>query len=433
MVISKVFILLFYFLLFNFLIYRFPVFQLSRFKSWVSIALFNLKFLTGIFIWLTYTFYYKDVQNNDIHKFYNDALILHQSASEDFSAFTKLMTGQQDETTVKFTSEMKNWERNFDEAPVNENKTIIRLNALLLFLSCKTYFVHILFMCFFSLFGWVLVTNAIFEFANSKAVLLSIPVMLLPSVLFWTSGIMKEPLLVLALGIFATGMFRYSGWKSFSIMIAGGILILSVKFYVLICLLPAAFSFLIFKNSKGVIPLVLKYGIINGLFLLIAFNIQHFAPSINPSQMLVNKQTNSIKEALYFNAGSRIEIPVISANASSIIKNAPQAIWNSLMRPYLWEGKNILMLAGAIENIFILVLLFVCLYLTAWTNLQHLNVVFFLLTFSLSYFAIIGLCTPVLGNLVRYKAPLLPFFLFAYGLNLKWRKSLPSVEFLFRK
>ncbi len=433
MVLGKVIILLFYFCLFNFVIYRFPIFQLNRFKPWISIALFNLKFLTGIFIWLIYTFYYTDVQNNDIHKFYNDALILRQSASEDPGAFAKLMIGREDETTSKFTAQMKNWERNFDEAPVNENKTIIRLNALLLFLSFKTYFVHILFMCFFSLFGWVLLTNAVFDFVNTKAVLLALPVLLLPSVLFWTSGIMKEPLLVLGLGIFVYGMLRLRGWKSCGWMIAGGLLILSAKFYVLICLLPAAVSFLIYRQANGLVPLAIKYAIVCGVFLLIVFNIQHVAPGIHPSQMLVNKQRNSIQEALYFNAGSRIEIPAIAANATSILKNIPQAIWNCLMRPYPWEGKNMMMLASAIENIFILFLLLACLWLTNWSDIRHLHLLFFLLAFSLSYFAVIGICTPVLGNLVRYKAPLLPVFLFTFGLNLRWRKEFPALEFLFRK
>ena len=45
------------------------------------------------------------------------------------------------------------------------------------------------------------------------------------------------------------------------------------------------------------------------LFLLVAFNIHYVIPRINLQQMLVNKQTHSVKEAAYFKAGSRIEIP----------------------------------------------------------------------------------------------------------------------------
>ena len=198
---------LFYLLLFNYVIYRFGIFRIRPFKGFVTNILFNLKFITGMFIWAVYTFYYQDLPNNDVHKFYTDAEVLYQSASESPHAFLSLMTGKSsDRNTISITSKMKNWERNFDEAPFNENRTIIRLNALVMFFSFRTYFIHILFMCLISLTGWVLLLNAVFRFAKVQQVILALLTMLLPSVLFWTSGVMKEPLLVLGLGLFMSGL-----------------------------------------------------------------------------------------------------------------------------------------------------------------------------------------------------------------------------------
>ena len=65
------------------------------------------------------------------------------------------------------------------------------------------------------------------------------------------------------------------------------------------------------------------------LLLVLAFNIQRVIPSVNPAQMLINKQQHSIKEAAYFNAGSRIVIPSITANAVNIVCIAPVGIWNT--------------------------------------------------------------------------------------------------------
>ena len=419
---------IFYFLLFNFLIYRFKQLQLKNFKPVITSLLFNLKFTTGILIWVVYTFYYKDVQNNDVHKFYNDALILRSAGAENYDAFTQLITGiNTGANTETYTSQMKNWERNFDEAPFNENRTIIKLNALLMFVSFKTYFVHILFMCFFSLIGWVLLTNTILAFTNLKASLLVLPILLLPSVLFWTSGVMKEPLLVLGLGLVLHGLL-VSGLKTvgrFIAIVVGVVIILMTKFFVVACLLPALISFYIFKNKQSFSFVIVKYLVVNFTLLLVAFNIHYVIPKINLQQMLVNKQSHSVKEAAYFNAGSRIDIPPVGDNTLSILKVAPVGIWNTITRPYPWEGKNIMMLASAVENIFVALLIILCLSLTNFKNFKNLNLVLFLLTFSISYYALIGICTPVLGNLVRYKAPLLPILLIAFIINAEV-KNLPK-------
>lgn len=399
--------------------------------------------MAGLLIWAVYTFYYKDVANNDVHKFYNDAVVLHHVLYKDSKAFIQLMTGCETESTSVYTATMKNWERNFDEAPINENRTIIRLNALLLFFSFKTYFVHILFMCFVSLVGWVLFTNAVFPVGVTGS-LLSLPVMLLPSVLFWVSGVMKEPVLVLGLGVFVGGLVNRNFGKQILLLLLGSLLIISAKFYVMACLLPATVAFLVFKNKKDVRVVAAKYPAVLTLFALVALNIQRVAPGVNPVQILVNKHTHSVKEAAYFNAGSRIEIPELT-NATSVLKAIPAGIWNVLFRPYVWEGKHVMMLASALENVIVLAFVLYCLFGfktgfiasgTKWSeaikplvgfvaapdkreedsvrNGLHFNLALFLLTTSVTYFALIGISTPVLGNIVRYKAPLLPFFLFAF-------------------
>jgi hypothetical protein len=197
------------------------------------------------------------------------------------------------------------------------------------------------------------------------------------------------------------------------------------------------------------VPVVIgKYAATLMLVALAAFNVQRVIPAVNPTQMLVNKHTHSVKEAAYFNAGSRIDIPELK-NTADILKAIPVGIWNVVFRPYVWEGKNIMMLASALENVVVVIILLLCLFSlntsviasgTKWSeaisqrfrrllrfvpnsensernfarNDGSLNLALFLLTASITYFALIGISTPVLGNMVRYKAPLLPFFLFAF-------------------
>lgn len=433
--IKETLLTLFYLLFFNFLIYRFPKFQFRNFKSIVTHIIFNLKFVVGIFIWVIYTFYYKDVQNNDVHKFYTDALVLRNMANENPKAFCTLLF-KNDEGLSEYTATMKNWVRNFDEAPFNENQTIIRLNAVLLFLSFKTYFVHILFFCFFSLVGWVLLTNSILSFADAKNSILAFPILLLPSVLFWTSGVMKEPLLILSLGLLITGCLQANGYrlqvKSICKILIGAFIILLTKFFVLACLLPAAIAFFIFPKNENQKFVWLKYGTSYLVLLLVAFNIHSAIPRANLAQMLVNKQTNSIKEAEYFKAGSRIEIPALKNNAVNILKTAIIGMQNTILRPYIWETKNGLMLLSAVENILVATFLIMFISAIKWKDGYNLNLFLFLFTFSLSYYALVGMCTPVLGNLVRYKTPLLPLFLFAFIIRVNPKAIANSLSFVLR-
>ncbi len=418
---------LFDLVLFNFLIVRFGRLQFRNFKPFVTTVLFNLKFLTGIFIWVIYTFYYKDVQNNDVHKFYSDAVVLRNVASESPKDFIQIIAGVggKDSRFDKYYSEMKNWKRNFDEAPFNENQTIIKLNALLMFVSLRVYFVHILFMCFLSLIGWVLLTNAIMKFAVPVSTVFVLPVLLLPSVLFWTSGVMKEPVLVLGLGVFIAGLLNLGtrnsrqNMKALSMLATGAFIIILIKFFVLVCLAPAVIAFLILRHNKNAFGIILKYVLVNMLLLVAAFNIHLFIPRMDLQQMLVNKQMHSVKEANYFKAGSRIEIPALDNSAASIVETAPVGIWNTITRPYIWEGKNIMIMASAAENLLIGLFIIACIAFSDFKNLRQWNLFLFLLNFALAYFALIGICTPVLGNLVRYRAPILPVFLFAFILILK--------------
>ncbi len=434
--IKEILLTLFYLLFFNFLIYRFKKFQFKTFKPFVTHLLFNLKFVVGIFIWFIYTFYYKDVQNNDVHKFYTDALVLHQTASKNPKAFLQLMV-RDNGTWDEYTAPMKNWKRNFDEAPFNENQTIIRLNALLMFVSFKTYFVHILFFCFFSLLGWILLTNAILSFTDGRNAVLTLPVLFLPSVLFWTSGVMKEPLLVLGLGLVISGILDYGlrivDLKNSTKIFFGVTIILLTKFFVLACLLPALIAFLLFRKRENLKFVLLKYAGVFTLCTVLLFGIHSIIPSVHPIQMLMNKQTNSIKEAEYFKAGSRIEIPKLTADPGSVLKVAPVGVWNTIVRPYVSDIKNVMMLASAAENFFVIPFLITCITFVNWRKQENLNLFLFLFAFSFAYFALVGMCTPVLGNLVRYKTPLLPLFMLAFIVRVSPHYVADSLSFVLRK
>ena len=157
---------------------------------------------------------------------------------------------------------------------------------------------------------------------------------------------------------------------------------------------PAVFGFIVERRD----PRIDQYRLRNGLGIRV---------------------TGAVLEAEYHQAGSRISIPELQPDGWSVVKASPAAIMNTIVRPLIWEARNPMMLASAVENDFVVIFVLFCLVYTDWKKTQGLNLFLFLLCGALTYFALIGMATPVLGNLVRYKTPLLPLFLLAFIFRVK--------------
>ena len=115
-------------------------------------------------------------------------------------------------------------------------------------------------------------------------------------------------------------------------------------------------------------------------------------------------------EAKMEGANSYISVSRLNGSFMNFILILPEGISNCLFRPFIWEIKNSLMVIPAIENVFILVIC-VMIILSLFKRDQHpSNLVYFSICYIITTAALIGILTPVLGNLVRYKVAYLPLF-----------------------
>lgn len=95
---------------------------------------------------------------------------------------------------------------------------------------------------------------------------------------------------------------------------------------------------------------------------------------------------------------------------SSFIKNIPKAIINTLTIPSIFEMDSWIKIIPAIENLFICIGIVLLLFFFKIPT-DELPVIYFCLTFTCLLFALAGLTTPIIGALVRYKTPALPFLM----------------------
>lgn len=217
---------------------------------------------------------------------------------------------------------------------------------------------------------------------------------------------MKEPLIVLGLGLFISGLFN----KKY-VLLASGVLILAAsKFYLLLCLMPATVAYFLARKTHLLLKITTGYLSVSLLLFFIAIAVGSFSERFNAVRMISEKQTNAIREASYFGAGSAFSLSPINNHISGLIKAIPIGVWNVFTRPYPWQCNSAFMYFNLLENIWVFALLIYGLKSLGNNKPISANSALFLITASLTYFALVGITTPVAGNLVRYKSLMLPVF-----------------------
>jgi len=459
-----------------------------------------LKIIAGGVLYLIYTYYYEgDRSSGDTFKYFDDASVIYSSLKNSVFDYLQIVTGyhSHDPDLSMYYDKMSFWVKEKNYNLYNDNRTIIRLNAVIYLFSFGYYHVHTVFMCFLSLTGLLAIYKFFFGYVKEYRKLLIFAVFLLPSVLFWSSGVLKEGLV-----LFAFGFFVFYSWQVihqglnfkavFWILITVLLLLLS-KFYVLIAVIPGLVAtYVLTKKPK--FKAFQVYAVIIVFTLISAIVASKVAPNYDAFKIMQEKQTDFINLARggvylvnsetldtifvapeyhsnlvekgkmrvikegtpysnwssgilldtlihqnkteyilwgdYGITGSKISIPELKPNIWSFILNSPVAIFNSIFRPHIFEAKGILMLISAFENLLITVFILLPFFFYKNPDRETKKAVLFCLSFTLILATIIGLITPVLGAIVRYKIPFLPFLLIACLCLTDKQKLLNKLPFL---
>ena len=112
-------------------------------------------------------------------------------------------------------------------------------------------------------------------------------------------------------------------------------------------------------------------------------------------------------------SGSLLAMPPLDGSLWSFVRSAPHALYMSFISPFLVLGTGALAWVGAAENVLLLVLPIIAVrYARPWSSIDRATL-WFVLSFILLLALLIGWTVPVVGALVRYRIPLLPFVAFA--------------------
>ncbi len=396
--------------------------RLPGLPFWVSPALLLLKFCAGLALTWIYTDIYTDRSTADIFKLFDDSAHMYEALDSKPMDFFKMVFGLDNNAPYydHYYFKMNNWYRPYDldYSVYNDTRTLIRLNAAIRVFSFGYYSIHILFWCFISLTGLSLLYRAFYRFLSDRPYWLAFSIFLLPSVVCWGSGVLKEGIVFFLLGLLIYSFFQ---WMFVGFRVKYMLIVLFtiagfnlLKVHILLALLPGMISIVVcklyqFKRVEILFPVVLF------LLTICALNIQWVFPSVNFMEVLSIKQQAILRLAYYVDSGSAISMNPLHPNVMSLLRNLPEAIINATFRPSIWDADTSLQWFAALENLFLSLFVIMCIGLyTKQADPVKLSVVWFCFSFVLVLFSIMGLTTPILGTLVRYRMPALPFLFIGF-------------------
>ena len=255
---------------------------------------------------------------------------------------------------------------------------------------------------------------------------IALAVLFIPSVIFWGSGLLKDTLVLAALGfsvycidaLFIQKRFRIS---VLVLLLLSFYTIFSIKKFVLQAFIPSVILWIYIKNLTALKSIALKILMAPFIVAIFLFTAYYSVTKVGEgdSKYSINKLAETAKVTAYdiryqtgADAGSGYELGELDGSFSSMLRLAPQAINVTLFRPYLWEIKNPLMLLSAIEGFTFLILTLYVLFKRKTLMLKSLSdpTIIFCFVFSICFAFAVGVSSFNFGTLARYKIPLLPFY-----------------------
>jgi hypothetical protein len=464
------------------LIRELNIFKKSGLSKKSLYVFFGIKLLYGILLYIIYTHYNPYQNNSDALKYFDDSKVIYKTAFTDPSSYLKMVTGigADDPTLDKYYGQMESWFREKDYSSFNDNRTIVRINALLSLLSGGVFYVHLLFFCFFSFAGLTMLLAFISDFSRKHHQWITLILFLSPSIIFWTSGLLKEAIVIYAMGGFLY-QFRKDE-RNIKLKIALGsfftFLLILVKPYVLICLIPAWMIWMLpLRKFRKELSMVFALFGIASVGVLVYLNTTSGQDLMNSFASKQKDFVNVSKGGAYFiHVGDHDTIYIAPETELKLITNdsvyyqlQPGMVyhhwtyWKILdtvtvqpgdtstydvygifgktgssfvlselqptipsfikMLPEAWSNvlfrpypKEVrgLVIIAFAENIFYLIAIIYFLLHIEMPDSKRWQFMIGSLIFILLLAAIIGFVTPVTGAIVRYRVPLLPFLLSSF-------------------
>ncbi|MCP4521851.1 MAG: hypothetical protein GY827_09220 [Cytophagales bacterium] len=411
----------------------------ARTKKYFFPAL-HLKIIGALAIGFIYQFYYGGGQpsGDTFHYFYHTGVIWDAFWDDSVITGLKLIFGANDGglDVANYTYKMS-WYND------PHSYFVVRVLGFFDLFTLHTYTASACLFAFTSFSGMWAMFLAFYRRYPILHKEIAIACFFIPSVFFWGSGILKDTLTIGALGwttygIFNIFIFRRRLVFSIFIVLISLWLSYSIKQYIALCFIPTLILAMSLERIKQIKTPILRYSIapviiaiaVGGIFFFFQkANEQQGRYSLDSISQTAEETAKWIHYVSETQGGAAYSLGDFDYSPTGMLKKMPLAIWVSLFRPYIWEVRNPVMLLSALESLWFLIFTFQTFRKNGikrvFKEIRSSPILILCFSFSILFAFAVGVSTYNFGSLVRYKIPLMPFYicgLYIVGYNFKIQK-----------
>ncbi len=306
---------------------------------------------------------------------------------------------------------------------------VIRLAGSVSLFGFGTYLGISFIMTVFSFLGCWALYRVFYDLTPHLHRQLAFAILYLPSMWFWSTGIMKDSIVIGALGFFVNGIYhtiisKQKHWlRSAVFIVVSAYLMMNTKIYVLLAIFPATVIWVFFMFKERIknetirrfsTPIFFGLGAVGGAVVI------RLLGSVYPQYTLVGFMEEAAKMQWWLkfsterDNGTGYDLGTLDPSTFGLLKAFPKAVNVALFRPYIWEARKVIVIPSAIEALFTSgITIYVFFRVGVLRTLLALfsdPVVLFCLVFAIIFAFAVGFTSFNFGALARYKIPCLPFY-----------------------
>ncbi len=375
--------------------------------------LLSFKVTAGLVLGVLYFSYYKG--EGDTIMYYEHFELLTSICYSNFQEYVKFIIMGEIPNQFSNSNYLFDQERAF---------TFIKICSPFYILSGSNYWILSIYLSVFSFLGFWILSSTLIKVYKLKPLSVLVSFFIFPSVVFWSSGVIKESLVLgmmcIIISLILNLITRQENLfiRKCIILLVFSCALLYMKFYYFAVLFAVVIPYGLvkyFSSKIEVMRINKSYRIFSFLFLLLLMSI--IVSFIHP---LLN--IDAISEAIYCNYQATLKYSNIlnsytfeglSSDPISFLSHIPKALFYGLFSPFLWQCKSVITMVNGIENT-ILLILFITFLLTNFRKEKLVKIdieVISLVVYVGTLAIFMAFASPNWGSLVRYKVGYLPFFL----------------------
>lgn len=377
--------------------------------KWLCI-LFSLKVVVGVFYGYIYS---KHIADADTWKMYFISL-KHTSVltSNPIRFITSWFYDPEYSYNEPFGSGKSYWN-------IIKDLTLIKIEAIFNVFSFRSYYTNVLFFNFITFFGNIAFVKAYgLLFRHAKKGLLVFAAFMIPSTLFWTSGLHKDGFLFMLMSLI---VYQLALWmnsqKTTGKMILNTSLCLFFIFllrnYVALSLVPAiSICILNYRFPKQALRINITVVLVccGGFFLS-----SYISPALDLPWWVMKRRM----EFNSLSANSLLPYNHLESSFQSYVYNLPEALNHGFLRPYLWDRLGAFYIPFALELVALLAITIYYIFNHLPLNSSQRAIFCFGLFVFFANWLFLGYMIHIVGAIIRYKSIFLPFFVAPMVLSTK--------------